>query len=76
MKLPFERPFESKYAGRSPERISCLYSIRLVLITPFVGASRKFWLRVTVFALFGTVIFIGIQSLNHLVIRGPFIANH
>ena len=32
MKLPFEGPFKDKYAGRSPERILCLYSVRLVLI--------------------------------------------
>ena len=30
MKLPFEGPFKNKYAGRSPERILCLYSVRLV----------------------------------------------
>ena len=30
MKLPFEGPFKDKYAGRSPERILCLYSVRLV----------------------------------------------
>ena len=30
IKLPFEGPFKDKYAGRSPERISCLYSVRLV----------------------------------------------
>ena len=28
MKLPFDRPFKNKYAGRSPERILCLYSVR------------------------------------------------
>ena len=32
MKLPFEGPFKNKYAGRSPERILCLYSVRLVLV--------------------------------------------
>ena len=30
MKLPFKLPFKNKYAGRSPERILCLYSVRLV----------------------------------------------
>ena len=30
MKLPFGGPLKNKYAGRSPERILCLYSIRLV----------------------------------------------
>ena len=30
VKLPFEGPSHDKYAGRSPERILCLYSIRLV----------------------------------------------
>ena len=30
MKLPFEEPFKNKYAGRSPERILCLNSVRLV----------------------------------------------
>ena len=30
IKLPFEGPFKDKYAGRSPERILCLYSVRLV----------------------------------------------
>ena len=30
MKLPFEGPFKDKYAGRLPERILCLYSVRLV----------------------------------------------
>ena len=30
VKLPFEGPFNEKYAGRSPERILCLYSVRLV----------------------------------------------
>ena len=29
IKLPFEGPFKDKYAGRSPERILCLYSVRL-----------------------------------------------
>ena len=33
MKLSFEGPFKDKYAGRSPERILCLYSVRLVLVT-------------------------------------------
>ena len=32
MKLPFEGPFKNKYTGRSPERISCLYSVRLVFL--------------------------------------------
>ena len=32
MKLPFEGPFKNKYAGRSPERILCLYSVRLVFL--------------------------------------------
>ena len=30
IKLPFEGPFNDKYAGRSPERILCLNSVRLV----------------------------------------------
>ena len=30
MKLPFEGPFKNKYAGRSPERILGLNSVRLV----------------------------------------------
>ena len=30
MKLPFEGPYKDKYTGRLPERILCLYSIRLV----------------------------------------------
>ena len=30
IKLPFEGPFNYKYEGRSPERILCLYSVRLV----------------------------------------------
>ena len=30
MKLLFEGPFKNKYAGRSPERILCLYSARVV----------------------------------------------
>ena len=30
MKLPFKGPLKNKYAGRSPERILCLYSVRLV----------------------------------------------
>ena len=30
IKLSFEGPFKDKYAGRSPERILRLYSIRLV----------------------------------------------
>ena len=30
VKLPYEGPFKNKYAGRSPERILCLYSVRLV----------------------------------------------
>ena len=34
VKLPFERPFNNKYAGRSPERILCLYSVRLVKMDP------------------------------------------
>ena len=34
MKLPFEGPFKNKYAGRSPERILCLYSVRLVIFFP------------------------------------------
>ena len=33
MKLPFEGPFKNKYAGRSPERILCLNSVRLVCVT-------------------------------------------
>ena len=32
IKLPFEGPFKDKYAGKSPERILCLYSVRLVLL--------------------------------------------
>ena len=32
IKLPFEGPFKDKYAGRSPERILCLYSVRLVFL--------------------------------------------
>ena len=32
IKLPFKGPFRDNYAGRSPERISCLYSFRLVLL--------------------------------------------
>ena len=32
MKLPFKGPFKNKYAGRSPERILCLCSVRLVVI--------------------------------------------
>ena len=35
MKLPFEGPFKDKYAGRSPERILCLYSVRLVIVTSY-----------------------------------------
>ena len=35
MKLPFEGPFKDKYAGRSPERILCLYSVRLVWVTKY-----------------------------------------
>ena len=31
IRLPFEGPFKDKYAGRSPERILCLYSVRLVI---------------------------------------------
>ena len=31
-KLLFEGPFKDKYAGRSPERILCLYPVRLVLV--------------------------------------------
>ena len=30
VKLPFEGPFQDKYAGRLPERILRLYSVRLV----------------------------------------------
>ena len=30
IKLLFEGPFYDKYAGRSPERTLCLYSVRLV----------------------------------------------
>ena len=30
IKLPFAGPLKDKYAGRSPERILCLYSVRLV----------------------------------------------
>ena len=30
IKLPFEGPFNDKYAGKSPERILCLFSFRLV----------------------------------------------
>ena len=33
IKLPFEEPFKDKYAGRSPARILCLYSVRLVSIS-------------------------------------------
>ena len=33
IKLSFEGPFKDKYAGKSPERILCLYSVRLVLMT-------------------------------------------
>ena len=32
IKLPCEGLFKDKYAGRSPERILCLYSVRLVSI--------------------------------------------
>ena len=32
MKLSYEGLFKNKYAGRSPERILCLYSVRLVLL--------------------------------------------
>ena len=32
MKLLFEGPFKDKYASRSPERILCLNSVRLVII--------------------------------------------
>ena len=32
IKLPFEGPLKDKYAGRSPERILCLYSVRLVYL--------------------------------------------
>jgi len=32
IKSPFEGPFKDKYAGRSPERILCLYSVRLVFL--------------------------------------------
>ena len=32
MKLPFEGPFEDKYAGRLPKRILCLYSVRVVFL--------------------------------------------
>ena len=39
MKLPFEGPFKNKYAGRSPERILCLYSVRLVFR---IGCCRCF----------------------------------
>ena len=34
MKLPFERLFQNKYVGGSPERILCLYSVRLVFGHP------------------------------------------
>ena len=40
IKLPFEGPFKDKYAGRSPERILCLYSVRLVLGK--CGKARSF----------------------------------
>ena len=33
IKLPFEGPFKDNYAGRSPERILCLNSVRLVCVT-------------------------------------------
>ena len=32
MKLSFEGPIKHKYAGSSPERILCLYSVRLVFL--------------------------------------------
>ena len=31
IKLPFEGPFKDKYVSRSPERILCLNSVRLVI---------------------------------------------
>ena len=34
MKLSFEGPFKDKFAGRSPERILCLYFVRLVSHLP------------------------------------------
>ena len=36
IKLPFEGPFKDKYAGRSLERILCLYSVRGSDLFPFV----------------------------------------
>ena len=30
VKLPFKGPFKNKYAGKSPQRILCLYSVKLV----------------------------------------------
>ena len=36
MKLSLEGPFEYRYAGRLPERILCLYSVRLVFFHFFV----------------------------------------
>ena len=41
VKLLLEGPFNNKYAGRSPERILCLYSIRLVIIRLCVVCSTK-----------------------------------
>ena len=40
MKLPFEGPFKNKYAGRTPKRISCLYSIRLVFFFTVAGSMK------------------------------------
>ena len=34
IKLPFEGPFKDKYAGKSPERILCQHSVRLVFTKP------------------------------------------
>ena len=42
IKLPFEGPFNDKYAGRSPERILCLNSVRLVFFFLSLSLSSCF----------------------------------
>ena len=56
IKSPFEGPFKDKYAGRSPERILRLYSVRLVflyLVHPSLLFFALFLLIRRFFAAFG-----------------------
>ena len=56
VKLPFERPFKDKYAGRLPERILCLYSVRLVLTCSFHRKKQAFNITSAIIGVFAVAV--------------------